>query len=204
MVNGTTAERINWYSVQQAAELHRVHPNTIRARIKSRQIEFRQIERNGQLVYEVAISDADAMLLRDKENCEKMAETIADLRVQLGMAKAALAKSEEENAGLRGIASNLRHQLDDTSKAVATTAGIAKTFRGEYENGQKRIEVQAEEIGHLRAEAKAAHDHSDWVNEQNQRILDLLREARTYYWGPGLWPAIRRRFRTFRGFTRVP
>lgn len=204
MVNGKTAERITWYSVQEAAEVYRVHPNTIRARIKSGTIEHRQVERNGQLAYEVAISDDDAMLLRDKENRAKMAETIADLRVQLGMAKAALAKSDEANAGLRRTITGLRHELAETKTGVANLQGIAKTLRDEYEAGQKRIEEQAEEIGHLRGKADGANEHSDWVDEQNQRILDLLREARNYYWGPGVWPALRRIFRTYRGFSRVP
>ena len=204
MVNGTNEAGVTWYSVQQAAEIYRVHSNTIRARIKAGTIEHRQVERNGQLVYEVVISDDDAALLRDKEDRERMAETIAELRVQLGLAEAGRIQAEAESANLRRVARKLRHDKEESDKGLAMVNGVARTLRDEKATALKRIEEQAEEIGGLRAEATAVREHCEWVEEQNSRILAFLREAKSYYWTPGLRATFRRIFRPYRGFTRVP
>ena len=204
MVNGTTVSQETWYSVQQAAEIYRVHPNTIRAWIKSKTIPHRQVERAGQLVYEVAISDDDAALLRDKEDRERMAETIAELRVQCGMERALREQAEAKVAPLEKTIRILRANLADREERLNHALGEIDTLREEKLDAQDRVEERAEEIGRLQGQLDAEKKRNNWLSGNYDRSLELLRGARNYYWRPGLWPAIRRTFRTFRGFSRVP
>ena len=192
MLNGTKVEGVNWYSIQEAAEIYDVHPNTIRARIRAKTIPSRQLERSGRLVYEVAISDDDAALLADEQARQRAADTIAQLRVELGRDQALREQAEARAA-----------PLERTISELTNVVGKNETLTSQLNGAQKRIEEQAEEIGRLKAERGTLQDRNDWLAEQNKSCIDLLRDARNYYWAPGFWPRVRRIFRTYKGFSRV-
>ena len=103
-------DSVGWYSVQEAAEIYDIHPNTIRDRIRADKIPFRQVERSGRLVYEVAISDDDdAALLTHEQALGRLSDTISGLRSQLGAGAGHARAGRSQGGSSRGN----RHDAED-------------------------------------------------------------------------------------------
>ena len=197
-------DRVSWYSIQEAAEIYKFHPNTIRTQIREDRIPSRQVERSGRLVYEVAISDDDAALLAHEQALERMSDIIAGLRSQLGREQAMREQAEAKAAPLKETVTMLTAELADKDERLNKAVGEIDTLQLEKLAAQNRVEERAEEIGRLQAERDAMKDRNDQLKIKYRRNSELLHDARNYYWGPGFWPAVRRIFRTYRGFSRIP
>ena len=195
--------KVSWYSIQEAAEINNVHANTIRAWIGADKIPFRQVERSGRLVYEVAISDDDAALLAREQALERMSDIIDGLRSQLGREQAMREQAEARVAPLEETVTMLRTELADRDERLNRAVGENDTLRMEKLAAQKRAEGRAEEIGRLQTERDALKERNGSLDEKRRRSLNILHGTMDYYCGPGLRPIVRRIFRRYRGFSNI-
>ena len=159
--------------------------NTIRAWVREDKIRYRQLERSGRLVYEVAIADDDAALLAREQAIEQLSDTIAGLRSQLGREQAMREQAEAKAAPLEDTVATLTAELADKSERLSRALGETETLQQEKLAAQMRAEERAEAIGRLQVECDATKARLDSLVAKRRLSLSLLYGADTYYRGTG-------------------
>ena len=177
-----------WVSIQAAAELLQKHPNTIRRRIRANTIPHRQVELSGRMVYEVEVPDE--LVGASWQDANGDAQDVTDaLRVEVGRQQAARELAESETAPLRAENIELRRELADVREAFVTVQAVSTVLERDRDQARSRAERLAEELASERAES--------------ERDCELLRRARDYYLGGGIWSRLRRAFSPFQGLAEL-
>ena len=175
-----------WVSIQAAAELLQKHPNTIRRRIRANTIPHRQVELSGRMVYEVEVPDE--LVGASWQDANGDAQDVTDaLRVEVGRQQAARELAESETAPLRAENIELRRELADVREAFVTVQAVSTVLERDRDQARSRAERLAEEL----------------ASERADRDRELLRRARDYYLGGGIWSRLRRAFSPFQGLVEL-
>ena len=203
MVTPPEDEGLTWYSIQAVAEVLQVHPNTIRARIRSGKMPYRQIELSGRLVYEVGIPDEDATIAEAERAREAANEKIEELQRHIGRREAERDQGKAENARLLNTVSELEGQVVTLNEDLITVRAVNKTLEEERESARRRNEELAIEHGALASDHMDLQVRRDSLASEHRQALGILFAAKKYYLGPGVLPWLRRRFGRFSRFEEL-
>ena len=203
VVTPTEDEGLTWYSILAAAEVLQVHPNTIRARIRSGRVPHRQIELSGRLVYEVGIPDDDATVANAERAREAATGRIEELLRTIGRLEAERDHERAENTQLRNIVKEREGEVTALTEDLITARAVTGTLEQELESAHRRNEELAIEHGALASAHTGLQVRRDSLASEHRQALGILFAAKRYYHGSGVLPWLRRRFGRFARFEEL-